>query len=94
MTAFTPAQNREIDRRIARMKADLKAELAAANPEVLDIWQVSARTRDSVDRIRHLRCETTPHPLYHKAFKSDGGKLRWWAKDVDAYMEQLAARTA
>lgn len=22
------------------------------------------------------------------------GKLRWWAKDVDAYMEQLAARTA
>lgn len=92
MTTFTPAQRREI----ARIAADAaKAALAESNTTVLDIFQVSERTRDSPDRIRHIRCSPfPPHPLYHKAFKSDGGKLRWWAKDVDAYMEQLAARTA
>lgn len=85
MTALTPAQRAEVELIVKGVLGQ------RGDSDPIDIDEVSRRTGQSPDRIRHLRVKG--HELYSRAWKS-GRRLLWDPTDVDAWVQaqQAAAR--
>lgn len=66
----------------------------AHDDHVLDIYEVSARTGHSPDRIRHLR--VSGHELYDKAWKNGdapSSPLLWDESDVEEWVDRQKVKT-
>ncbi|MQY28916.1 hypothetical protein NRB56_45010 [Nocardia sp. RB56] len=71
-------------------ECDGKCSSGPRKDPALNIYQISARTGDSPDRIRHLR--TAGHELYSQAWKSGTARnapLRLEESKVRAWLETL-----